>query len=246
MSLFRKVARAFVVIDENAPAPSEGGGGEPGQALGASSGLDDITKDTSTLLAQLEGSSGSGGAWESAQAAGDQRSAAQLTADDVFRQAGVQDDASAAPRLLKLIAGLAMFPKEQQLTMVRAMDAADESWSEDAVVSDARKRVQVLRAHLDTLAQEREQRVASLSAEIQSAKEGGAAVTAELDRQIAELYARREREATDTATAVARLEQEQHNVRQHEATARQGIAAVIQALSGLLTFLGAPQHTDRG
>lgn len=242
MSLFRKVARAFVVIDEAAPAASESG--EPAQALGGG-GLEEITKDTSTLLAQLEGSGGD--AWQAAQpAGGEQRAAAELTAEDVFRLAGVQDDANAAPRLLKLIAGLTMFPKEQQLTMVRAMDAADDSWSEDAVATDARKRVQVLRGHLDNLAQEREQRVAALTAEIQSAKEGGAAVTAELDRQIAELYARREREAAETATTVARLEQEQNHARQHEATARQGIAAVIQALTGLLTFLGSPQHTDRG
>ena len=237
MSLFRKVARAFVVVDDQAP-------GEEGSPE-AAGGLEDITKDTSTLLAQLEASPGGGG-----QAAdgggGDDRSAADLTADDVFRLAGIQDDGNAAPRLVKLIAGLGMFPKEQQLTMVRAMDAADDSWSEDAVVADARKRVQVLRSHLDNLAQEREQWLASLMGEIQRTKEAGAAVTAELDRQIAELYQRREREAAETATAVARLEQQQSDVRQHEARARQGIATVIHSLSGLLTFLGAPQHPDRG
>ncbi|HMI94406.1 MAG TPA: hypothetical protein VK509_23700 [Polyangiales bacterium] len=234
MSLFRKVARAFVVVDEEAPAEattaSDGGG------------LDEITKDSSTLLAQLDGGSTS----RAEPSGGAERGAAELTADDVFRLAGVRDDPNSASRVIKLIAGLAMFPKEQQLTMVRAMDSADESWSEDSVVADARQRVQVLRAHLDNLAQEREQSLTTLTAEIRHSQEAGAAVAAELDRQIAELYARREREAADTATAVARLEQQQHDVRQQEARARQGIAAVIQSLSGLLTFLGAPQHTDRG
>jgi hypothetical protein len=238
MSLFRKVARAFVVVDEEAPTeattPSDGGG------------LDEITKDSSTLLAQLDGGSTSRSTNSLESVGGAERGASELTADDVFRLAGVHDDANAATRLIKLIAGLAMFPKEQQLTMVRAMDSADESWSEDAVIADARQRVQVLRAHLDNLAQEREQTLTTLAGEIRHTQEAGAAVTAELDRQIAELYARREREAADTATAVARLEQQQHDVRQQEARARQGIAAVIQSLSGLLTFLGAPQHTDRG
>lgn len=236
MSLFRKVARAFVVVDED--APSEGGAPE-------ATGLDEITKDTSTLLAQLEGSEG-GASSGTPGGAGDDRAAADLTAEDVFRRAGITDDANAAPRLIKLCTGLAMFPREQQLTMVRAMDAADDSWSEDAVISDARRRVQALRTHLDALGQEREDWLAQLSGQIQKARESGAAVTAELDRQIAELYQRREREAAETATAIARLEQQQTDVRQHEARARQGIAAVIQALTGLLGFLGAPQPSDKG
>lgn len=235
MSLFRKVARAFVVVDDEAQgdaAPQEG------------VGLDEITKDTSTLLAQLDG--GDAAAASVPAGTADGRAAVELTADDVFRREGISDDANAAPRLIKLVAGLAMFPREQQLTMVRAMDAADDAWSEDKVAADARRRVQVLRAHLDALGQEREQALASLSSEIQHVREGGAAVTAEIDRQIAELYQRREREAAETATAIARLEQQQTDVRQQEARARQGIAAVIQALTGLLGFLGAPQqHGDR-
>jgi hypothetical protein len=239
MSLFRKVARAFVVIDENQAATT------PENAPAAGGGLEDITKDTSTLLAQLEGREGTAaGADAPAGGAPPGTSAADLTAEDVFRRAALGDDANAAPRLMKLIAGLSMFPKEQQLAMVRAMDAADESWSEDAVIADARKRVQLLRAHLDELAHERDQRVAASAADIQRTKEGGAAVIAELDRQIAELYARREREAADTAAQVARLEQEQQDTRQQEARARQGIASVIHALSGLLTFLGAPVHVE--
>jgi hypothetical protein len=235
MSLFRKVARAFVVVDED--APSEGAAPE-------ATGLDEITKDTSTLLAQLEGTE-SAASSATPGGSGD-RAAAELTAEDVFRRAGITDDASAAPRLIKLVTGLAMFPREQQLTMVRAMDAADDSWSEDAVVSDARRRVQALRAHLDALGQEREDWLSQLSGQIQKTRESGAAVTAELDRQIAELYQRREREAAETATGIARLEQQQADVRQQEARARQGIAAVIQALTGLLGFLGAPQPSDKG
>jgi chromosome segregation ATPase len=103
-----------------------------------------------------------------------------------------------------------------------------------------------LRAHLDALGQEREDWLAQLSGQIQKARESGAAVTAELDKQIAELYQRREREAAETATAIARLEQQQSDVRQQEARARQGIAAVIQALTGLLGFLGAAQPSDKG
>ena len=207
-------------------------------------GFEDITKDTSTLLTQLDAGGGTQ-AQEPASGASPTHGASQLTAEDVFRAAGIGDDANASPRLIKLIAGLSMFPKEQQIAMFRAMDAADETWSEDAVGADARRRVQVLREHLDALSAERQQLLDGLGTDIARTKEGGAAVIAELDRQIAELYARREQEATQTAAAVARLEQQQLNVRQMEATARQGISAVIHSLSGLMSFLGVPPTSER-
>ena len=78
--------------------------------------------------------------------------------------------------------------------------------------------------------------------QIQQAKSGGDAVLAELDRQIAELYARREREAKETASALATLEAQKRGLAEGDARARQGISQVIQALVGLLAFLGVPER----
>mgnify|MGYP003549030219 CR=1 FL=1 len=134
-----------------------------------------------------------------------------------------------------------MFPKEQQLAMVRAMDTADDAWSEAQVVRDARLRQEVLRRHLATLAEARNAQSAALDSEIAQTKQNGEAVLAELDQRIAALQARREQEAGATATAIAQLEQKKRELDASEQRARHGSAQVIQALAGLLSFLGAPQ-----
>jgi len=231
---FRKVASAFVVVDEDA----QGAGAAEGNDA-KSAGLDQITQDTSSLLAQLEGQPAT--QTSAAQSGG---SLLDLTAEDVFRMSHVEDSPNSALRLIKLITGLSMFPREQQLTMVRAMDVADDTWSEAAVVQDAQKRQAILRKHLANVAAERAQRMDQVSATIAETKKNGDAVLAELDKRIAELYARREKEAAATATEVAKLEQQQRELDAAETRARQGTAQVIQALSGLLTFLGVPQSSE--
>lgn len=239
MSFFRKVASAFVVIDDpnsnNAqPAPAE---------ESESHGLDDITHEAGTLLAQLEGRPTQPGE-PAGEGAGAASSTMGMTAEDVFRHAGVSDTPNSALRVLKLVAGLSMFPREQQVAMVRAMDAADDSWAEGEVIKDAKQRQSVLRDHLKSIANERAKQVQTIASEIQNARSGGEAILAELDKRIAELYARREQEAATTASEIAKLEQKQRELEAQEVRARQGIAQVIQALGGLLSFLGVPQGPE--
>ncbi len=229
-SFFRKVASAFVVIEED---PSQQASEESERAAG----LDNITKETSSLLAQLEGRPTTPGE-AGLPTSGPEGSVMELTAEDVFRQAGLVDDPNSSLRLVKLVAGLSMFPREQQLAMVRAMDAADDAWAEADVLRDGQRRQQALREHLQRVAHERAQRMTALSQDIDQTKKSGEAVLLELDRRIAELYARREQESGATAQSVAKLEQQQKELEAREARARQGISQVIQALAGLLTFLG--------
>ncbi len=228
-SFFRKVASAFVVIEDH-PSTQQA-------APHSAGGLDDITKDTASLLAQLEGGPTAPGD-SPPQETGTVGSPMDLTAEDVFRQGGLLDDPNSSLRLVKLVAGLSMFAREQQLAMVRAMDAADDSWAEPDVLRDAQRRQQVLREHLQHIAHERAQRMNGLSQEIDQTKKSGDAVLAELDKRIAELHARREQEAAATASAVAKLEQQQKELEAKEVRARQGISQVIQALAGLMSFLG--------
>jgi hypothetical protein len=230
---FRKVASAFVVMDEPA---SETASNPPEGAAG----IEEIAQDASALLAQLQ-PSGESGPRDAAAPAG---SLLDQTAEDVFRVQNVQDTANSALRLIKVIAGIAMFPKEQQLALVRAMDAADDSWSEAEVVADARRRQAILRGHLTELARERSTRSAALDQEITQVKQNGDAILSELDRRIAELHARREQEAQATTNAVAQLDQQQRELEARELRARQGSAQVIQALASLLMFLGVPQAAE--
>jgi hypothetical protein len=233
---FRKVASAFVVVDDQSQADAQA-------SSDAAEGLENITSETSTLLAQLEGSpAGSGAAADPNAAPSADRM--DMTAEDVFRQSDIDDSPNSALRLLKLVAGLSMFSRDQQLAMVRAMDVADDHWAEADVVQDARKRQAVLRRHLSRIAQERTVRTNDLSSEIKRAKTDGDAVLAEIDQRIAALQTRRQQEAATTAASVVALEQQQKELELQETKARQGIAQVIQALGGLLTFLGVPQGPE--
>jgi len=256
MGFLRKIASAFVVLDEasKADAPS---------AQAHAPGLDDITKETTSLLAQLESAhvesahvespQGEGARGELAQSAVDGPASADAvsrsgpgvlsahSAEDVFREAGIGDGPNSAARLLRLIAGLHMFPRAQQLAMVRAMDAADDSWAEGDVVDDARARQRALRAHLDRLAEERTARAQAVADEIARTQASGDAVLQEIDRRLAELQQRRHEEAQTTARALFALEQQQRAIEADEQRARQGIAQVVQALDGLLAFLEAPE-----
>lgn len=234
-SFFRKVASAFVVMDPAAPAAPDPNADADSPA---SQALDDMTKETGALLSQLEERKTLPG---DAPAGGEPAAPVMaMTAEDVFQQAKLSDSPNSALRLLKLVAGLSMFPRDQQLAMVRAMDAADDSWSEQEVVKDAKRRQTVLNEHLKSLANERAKRMQGLATDIQSTRSNGEAVLAELDKRIAELFARREQEAATTATAISKLEQKQRELEAQEVRARQGISQVIQALSGLSTFLGVP------
>ena len=86
--------------------------------------------------------------------------------------------------------------------------------------------------------------ISALQQEVELTKKNGSDVLAEIDKRIAELYARREQEAATTATAVAKLEQQQRELDAHEQRTRQGIAQVIQALGSLLSFLGIAQGPE--
>jgi hypothetical protein len=231
-SLFRKVASAFVVMEDQ-PQAAHGAGEEAPH-------LDDIARDASQLMAQFETSEGAPPGVPAAPGG----SVLDQTAEDVFREKAIADGPNSAQRVIKLVAGLSMFPREQQAAMIRAMDAADDSWSEAEVVKDAQRRQGVLRSHLQRVAQEKAQRSHALAQDIELTKKNGAEVLAEIDRRIAELYARREQEAATTATAVAKLEQQQRELDAHEQRSRQGIAQVIQALGSLLSFLGVPQGPE--
>ena len=233
---FRKVAGAFVEFEDS--EESEAGSG---------ASLDDITNDSAALLAQLESiqaeemAPGSGGT-----STGDAQpppipadgSILSLTAEQVCAAAGIPEGPNAAPKVIKMIAGLAMFPPEQQVVMVRAMDAADESWSEQAVASDADARKAALQAHLQALEMERQTRIQALDAEIARKQETGRQVVAEIDAAIDDLSIQREGAISDTASSVEKLEQQKREVDAAASQATGGINHVINALSGLVQFFG--------
>ena len=159
-----------------------------------------------------------------------------MEADEVFASAGVTDGPNSSQRLLKIIAGLTMFPREQQILMVRAMDAADETWSEKDVMSDARRRQSVLRSHLQAIDSERRTKVETIAARVEKTQADQKRRLDDIDGQISELQKVRQEAVATTASALAEFEMERKQTEEGAEKARRGITASINALSDLITF----------
>lgn len=159
-----------------------------------------------------------------------------MTADQVFTAAALGDGPNSAQRVLKIVAGLAAFPKEQQVVMVRAMDAADDAWSEKDVLDDARRRQASLRNHISAIEAEKTERLRWIASNAQSAEAEGKQALTEIDAQIAGLQQLREQTAARTHAALTELEQQRRQLEDSAEKARRGITTVINALSELITF----------
>jgi len=137
---------------------------------------------------------------------------------------------------LKIIAGIKMFPPEQQVVMVRAIDQADETWSETRVLDDARTRQSALRTHLQGIEQERAARMGTLQERIATTRAEGKALCDDIDARIAELAGKREQALVQTTHSVSELEAQMQRLEADTDQARRGITTAINALSSLLTF----------
>jgi hypothetical protein len=242
--IFKKVASAFVEF-----TPEEGQ--PPGGSPGGGGSLEDINRDAGDLLAQLGDSPRASAPSVAtpgtrAPAGGSPSSVMEMTADDVFAAAGLADAPSSSRRILKMLAGLSAFPLPQQLAMVRALDAADDTWSEPEVLADARGRQEALRRHLQAVEAEKAARVTDVGRRSQQVQADGQATVNEIDRQVAELQKMRQEALSQTASAVAALDGERQQVEAVAERAQKGINQVINGLGSLINFFtagGAPPQS---
>ncbi len=240
---FSKVASAFVEVEDE-----DGGRKREGDVS-----LDAITSDAQELLAQLGDDHGQGaeskdspeftaGGTSSGAVVGAPRPAVPqgpkmgMTADQVFVAAGLVDGPNSSERVLKLIGGLAMFPPEQQVVMVRAMDTADDTWSESDVLEDARARQSVLRKHLTAIESECQENTTALKKLVEQTRAEGEHRVATLDAEIAQLQKQREEVVVEITTRISELNQEMKTLDNNSDSARRGITHVINALSNLISF----------
>jgi hypothetical protein len=239
---FKKIAGAFVYLDEESQNQT---------ASSQDKSLDDVARETGELIGQLSGPAAQASVAQPSQPAvsPDGKSSAMLmNAEDVFASAAIADGPNSAQRLLKIIAGLMMFPREQQILMVRAMDAADETWSEKEVLADARRRQSVLRSHLQEIETERTQKLQAVAARVEKAQTDGKRRLDEIDSQIAELQKLRQEAVAAATSAVNEFELAKKQTEEAAEKARRGITTVINALSDLITFFtgGDSKSAERG
>ena len=163
-----------------------------------------------------------------------------LNLDAIYANGGVAPSMYPAERLLRLLDGLSAMDDATRLMAVRAMDAADESWSIEDPLADAAAKTLALAAH----AQQLQANLQALQGQTQTRLDAIAArqeqVVGDIRKQITELEALVARElsraAADTATQQAELKAAQ------DQTARElgEIARLSQRLQSLSGQFGAP------
>lgn len=162
-----------------------------------------------------------------------------LNLDDIYANAGIAPALYPAERLLRLVDGLSAMDEATRLMAIKAMDAADESWTIADPLADAAAKLSALAAHGDDLTRSLQQLELETQNQINSVTARQEQVVGDIRKQISELEAL-------VSRALARAEQEtaayQANLNAtREQTAKQlgEIAYISQRLQSLSKQFGA-------
>jgi hypothetical protein len=159
--------------------------------------------------------------------------------DSIYASAGVPASVYPAERLLRLVDGLAAMDEATRLMAIKAMDAADESWSIDDPLADAAAKVQALARHAEGLQHDLQTLESETQARLQAVAARQAQVVGDIRKQIAELEALVERELTRSAQETAAHEASLQAARQQTEQQVASLAQTGQRLQGLSRQFGS-------
>lgn len=163
-----------------------------------------------------------------------------LDLDTIYADAGVLASAYPAERLLRLVDGLSAMDEATRLMAIRAMDAADESWTIDDPLADAAAKVAALGQHAEQLQlnlQQLERETQSRLAEVSARQEK---VVGDIRKQIAELDALVNREMARSAQETAAQQASLQTATERTTRELAELTQVSQRLQGLAAQFGAP------
>lgn len=119
--------------------------------------------------------------------------------ETIFSEANLPTSPFPAERLLRLLDGLQAMDDATRKAAVKAMDAADDTWTIDDPVLDAQRKVGVLEAYSQAVAQQVTQNEQDVAAEVAQLKATEEKAIAEIRQQISGLEKLLEREIQKTA-----------------------------------------------
>lgn len=178
-----------------------------------------------------------------AQAAANVASALNL--DDIYAAHGVGPALYPAERLLRLVDGLSAMDEATRLMAIKAMDAADESWTINDPLADAAAKVQALAAHGQTISTNLQQLELETQAHLDAVTQRQEKVVGEIRQQIAELEGLVARELSRSAQETATQEVNLKTARDQIARDLTEVAQVSQRLQGLSSQFGNLQTTTQ-
>ncbi|MBI2378452.1 MAG: hypothetical protein HYV07_30920 [Deltaproteobacteria bacterium] len=160
---------------------------------------------------------------------------------EIYADAGIPASPFPAEKLLKVLAGLAALDAGTRKAAILAMDAADDVWSiEDPIIDARRKAMALAEAKQQALAQaeaaEREARE-----EIEARERYQADATAEIRKQIAELEAMLEKEITKVAEEKSAIAQKAAAAKDAAARETVRIDREIARLRAIETTFASPE-----
>lgn len=163
-----------------------------------------------------------------------------LQLDDIYAREGVSPSAYPAERLLRLLEGLNAMDAATRQLAIRAMDAADESWTIADPLADAAAKVTALAAHASRLESGLGQIERDTQARLDAVSARQAQVVGEIQKQMAELEALLSRETARAAEETAAHEAALQAARERTARELETLSQASAQLQSLSTQFGAP------
>lgn len=164
--------------------------------------------------------------------------ASALNLDDIYAAHGVGPALYPAERLLRLVDGLSAMDDATRLMAIKAMDAADESWTINDPLADAAAKVQALAAHGQTIAANLQQLELETRARLETVAQRQDKVVGDIRQQIAELEGLVARELSRSAQETATQEAQLKAARDQIARDLAEVAQVSQRLQSLSSQFG--------
>lgn len=171
--------------------------------------------------------------------------ATALNLDDIYVAQGVGASLYPAERLLRLLDGLSAMDEATRQMAIKAMDAADESWTIDDPLADAAAKVQALATHSQTVAANLQQLELETKMHLEAVTSRQEKVVSDIRQQISELEGLVARELSRAAQETAAREATLQAARDQIARDLAGVAQVSQRLQSLSRQFGAPTTTPQ-
>ena len=158
--------------------------------------------------------------------------------DAIYAQAGIGPAVYPAERLLRLLDGLSAMDEATRLMAIKAMDAADESWTIADPLADAAAKLSALASHAELLALELQQQEQQTQAQLDKVQARQTQVVDEIRKQITELDALVARELDRSAQEVTKHQTNLAAARKQTASALSDIAQTREQLQSLSRQFG--------
>lgn len=211
------------------------------------------------IIAEASGRKGSGSADDTQPAEAAQRKPEPLVElppattieegqsfDAIYQAAGVRPSPFSAEKLLRLLDGLRVMDPASRKTAVRAMDAADDTWTIEDPIIDAQRKVGALEAGKRRLEEHVQEAATKAQGDLTAQAEYEKQATAEIRKQIAELEALLAREIQQVAEQRAKIQAQVEASKQAAARESARLDAEIERLAEITKLFSSTITQEPG